>query len=383
MSAAPSAAAPSTAIAPLAPPSEKAVEALSGSPYVSPQEWATLSAIAKVVHNTEFVPRGLRGKEPAVLACLLYGRDQGLSPSVSLTTIDVIDGTPTMRAALQLARIRQAGHRIKRVELYDNAGVFTGIRGDAERGDTGESDSFTFTLEDARTADLAKKDVWKKHGKMMCWWRVVSSLAKIMFGDVFLGVSFYDPEELEEMRRDGAPTAEGAAPEGPVLDFGPDPVRASRLHQLFSFANEQWPGSYRPAKQAAMLAACHTDEERDDLIGELEEFCRSRETEPPEPVEDAEIVEEPPPSLSEREVRGQVAEAREETREAEPVESAGSAAVGGAEGQRASNSDAQTAGEAAVEDGVTGQEVGLAAAADEEPLGVPDPEAEALRFGDD
>jgi hypothetical protein len=42
--------------------------------------------------NTEFVPRGLRGKAPAAAAAMLYGRAVGLPPMTALNGTHVIDG---------------------------------------------------------------------------------------------------------------------------------------------------------------------------------------------------------------------------------------------------------------------------------------------------
>lgn len=184
-----------------------------------PDRWAMFGRIANTVSDTEFVPRGLRGNAPAVMACLLYGDAQGLHPSVALTEIHIVDGKPTMSATLMVGKIRMAtdpatgktmGHKLRREEIWedvDGVKTFVGTIAHGIRGDDGETDSFRFDLRMAMRAGLMTKHNWKSYPEAMCWARCVSQLARMLFPDVFLGQSAYTGEELglEDTTDDGVP----------------------------------------------------------------------------------------------------------------------------------------------------------------------------------
>lgn len=177
-------------------------------------EWAQLAQIANTIASTEFVPKDLRGKKPAVLACILYGRDMGLSPMVALSEVHMIDGKPTMSAALIAGKVRMVGHKIWREPVYGGNGTeLVGVTAHGERTD-GTRDSFTFTLDMARRAGLAGKQNWKNYPEAMLWARACTQLARMLFSDVFIG-SVYTADEM------GAETDEdGAVLHGEIVDEG-------------------------------------------------------------------------------------------------------------------------------------------------------------------
>ena len=150
----------------------------------TPVTYQTLRAIAQ----TEFVPAGLRGKPEAVLACVLYGRELGLGPMASLSSIDVIDGRPSPDAQLLARLIRSAGHTVEVLEASD-----TGCRLRGTRGDTGETLEVGFSIDDARRVTtkergaritLAETKRWREYPADMCWARAVSRLHRRLFPDI-------------------------------------------------------------------------------------------------------------------------------------------------------------------------------------------------------
>lgn len=168
----------------------------AGNGVIDVARWQMLAAIAETVSATEFVPAGLRGRKPAVMAALLYGDSLGLHPMAALKGIDVIDGNPTVDAALATALIRRAGHKATPEQLVNDEGAFTGFTAHGTRGDDGTTFSFTFTLAMAARAGLMGKNNWKNYPEAMSWARAVTQLARILFPDVFMG-ALYDGEELE------------------------------------------------------------------------------------------------------------------------------------------------------------------------------------------
>jgi len=148
----------------------------------------------RLIQNTEFVPKNLRGNPHAILACILYGRELGLTPMVSLREIDMIDGTPTSGAGIVAAKVREKGHKLWREEQRDEDGTVTGITAHGERTD-GTRDSFTFTLAMAQRAGLLNKQNWKTYPEAMLWARACTQLARFLFSDVFFG-AVYTAEEV-------------------------------------------------------------------------------------------------------------------------------------------------------------------------------------------
>lgn len=175
---------------------------------VDTNEWSILAQIANTVYDTEFVPPGLRGKKAATLACLLYGREQGLGPMTALGEVSVIDGRPAMSAALMSAKIREAGHRLRVDLLHDGGGAVVGARARLWRADEPGEDphEFTFDETDAKAAGLAGKSNWTKWRKAMYLARAVSGIARLAAPDVFIGTA-YTAEELApdvDVDEDGA-----------------------------------------------------------------------------------------------------------------------------------------------------------------------------------
>ena len=150
----------------------------------TPVTYQTLRAIAR----TDFVPAALRGRPEAVLACVLYGRELGLGPMESLSSIDVIDGRPSPEAQLLARLIRTAGHTVEVLEASDTACRLRGTR-----GDNGETMEVGFSIDDARRVTtrekgavvaLAETKRWREYPADMCWARAVSRLHRRLFPDI-------------------------------------------------------------------------------------------------------------------------------------------------------------------------------------------------------
>jgi hypothetical protein len=161
----------------------------------------------KFIASTEFVPPGLRGNLPAIMACVATGRELGIGDMAALKSIHVIDGKPTFSAELMVQLVRRHGHSITGEVSAESATVH-GIR-----ADNGDTMSVTWTLGMAANAGLAGKQNWKKYPEAMLWARAVSQLCRMLFADCFSGAT-YTPEELEDSV--GEPQAERVVAQPPV-----------------------------------------------------------------------------------------------------------------------------------------------------------------------
>jgi hypothetical protein len=146
--------------------------------------------LAEIIANTDFVPRGLRGNQAAILAAILYGHEVGLEPMTSLSTIAVIEGKPTMAAEAQRALILAAGHELVLEETTNTRATWAGRRRDAK-----VTHRITWTIDDAKRARLAGKPSWQAYPAAMLSARASAALARAIFPDVIRGMAA--TEELE------------------------------------------------------------------------------------------------------------------------------------------------------------------------------------------
>lgn len=168
----------------------------------------TYKALAIEVAPTEFVPKVLRSRPAAVLACILTGHELGIGPMRALQHINIVEGKPTQSAELMRARIQEAGHQWRTVTKTHERVVLRGRR----KENIEDPDAWVeieWTLDDAVKAGLCSiKDgkpwarssngkplPWENYTRMMLMARATSELARDEFADVLGGVS-YTPEEL-------------------------------------------------------------------------------------------------------------------------------------------------------------------------------------------
>src|SRR5215471_1224759 len=163
--------------------------------------------LAEVIANTDFVPKGLRGNQPAILAAILYGHEVGLEPMTSLSTIAIIEGKPSMSAEAQRALILAAGHELTLEESTKTRATWAGRR----RGDK-TTTRITWTLDDAKTAKIAGKANWQAYPAAMLSARASAALARAIFPDVIRGMAATEELEGDVDAEQPAPVTEAAEP---------------------------------------------------------------------------------------------------------------------------------------------------------------------------
>jgi hypothetical protein len=197
----------------------------------APGEVEIIWKLAQRLSNTEFVPASLKDRPNAVLAAILTGREMGIGPMQSLQSINVIQGKPTLAPELMRALVFRAGHR---VDVLTHTDAECSLKG--TRSDTGSEATVTWTMEDARQAQLAGKGAWKTYPRAMLLARATSELCRLLFADVIAGVS-YIPEEIggEVEAPVAAPPDEPSPP--PVIE---EPVEEAELVDLETDASKTW-----------------------------------------------------------------------------------------------------------------------------------------------
>jgi hypothetical protein len=178
----------------------------------SSEDLAATFTLSQQLCKTDFVPEAYRNRPEATLAAILYGRELGIGPMQALQQIHVIKGKPGASPELMRALIQRAGHSIVR-----NAATDTSVTLHGKRADTGDEETVTWTLDDAKRAGLTS-GAWKAYPRAMLLARATSELARSLFADVISGIS-YTPEELESIDITAAaePITIEAQPELPPL----------------------------------------------------------------------------------------------------------------------------------------------------------------------
>lgn len=170
---------------------------------VGPAELDTMIRQADLLSQSDIIPNAYRRKPANILVAAMTGRTFGWDVMTAMRNGHVIEGTWALRPEAMLGLIRKAGHSVNGT-MGPTAAKIHG-----KRCDTGDELEVEFTIDNAVTANLcqlregkpyARSDrgkvlPWEQYPQAMCWWRAVAMLARALFSDVTLGMS-YTPEEL-------------------------------------------------------------------------------------------------------------------------------------------------------------------------------------------
>lgn len=158
-------------------------------------EWAQQADVAyqmaEKLAATSFVPSTLRGKPADIAAAILAGQELGLKPMATLKSIDVIQGTPALRAHAMRGLLQAKGHEIELVESDDQHCVMRGRR----KGADGWQE-VTWTLARAERLQLLGKGEWKKQPTTMLIARATGEICRLIASDALYGMP-YASEELD------------------------------------------------------------------------------------------------------------------------------------------------------------------------------------------
>lgn len=158
---------------------------MTAAPRVS---LAALLAEAQTYVRSGLLPKAVNTPEKAVLI-MATGRELGIGGLYALRNIHVIDGKPTCAAELMMALAkRDHGEDAIHVVESDNQHCVVVVRNGSHEG------RFTWTIEDAKQAGLAGKEVWAKYPRAMLRSRAVSEACRATFPGSIGGL--YTPEEL-------------------------------------------------------------------------------------------------------------------------------------------------------------------------------------------
>lgn len=162
---------------------------------------------AKLIADSEIVPKDYRGKPGNVLVAIQMGSEIGLKPMQSLQNISVVNGRPAVwgDSLMAIARAHPLCEYI--TETFDTGAMTATIRG-KRRG--GPEEVRTYSKVDAETAKLWAKDTYQQNPKRMLQMRARGFLIRDLFADALRGIAMV--EEVQDMpERDVTPNREARA----------------------------------------------------------------------------------------------------------------------------------------------------------------------------
>ena len=156
------------------------------------QDARSAHLIAQSLSGTEFVSKEFRGRPDLVTAAILTGQEIGLEPMASLRSIDIIQGTPAMRAHALRALVQNAGHEIWLEESTETRAIVKGRRAGSSHVQTS-----VWTIDRAQKLGIANREQWRRQPQAMLVARATAEVCRLIASDVLLGMP-YAVEELEE-----------------------------------------------------------------------------------------------------------------------------------------------------------------------------------------
>jgi hypothetical protein len=155
-----------------------------------PGTWQTMLSMAEQLVQSGLLPPHV--KTPAAAVTIIQkGRELGLPPMVALSRISLINGKPVVDTEVLLAVIqRDHGDNAVQVLETDDQHALVAYKRRGWR----EYRTHTFTLAEAKRAQLTDKATWRQYPATMLRWRCISALARLGFADSISGV--YSAEEL-------------------------------------------------------------------------------------------------------------------------------------------------------------------------------------------
>lgn len=160
------------------------------------EEASQVHGIAKALATTSFVPASMKGKPDEITGAILFGRELGMDPMISLQTINVIQGRPTLTANAMRGLAMGAGVKFRLDEATETRCVMSAL---PPGGD--QWTSVTWTIDQAKRLNLTSKENWKNQPGAMLIARATSQLCRLVAANILIGCP-YSTEEITDLDKD-------------------------------------------------------------------------------------------------------------------------------------------------------------------------------------
>jgi hypothetical protein len=160
---------------------------------IVPRTIDEVRTLATMLSKSSLLPPDLRGKEADVAVSILAGQELGMPPMAAIRGVHVVKGKPVLSADAMVGVVlgRGIAKYFRCVEETAETAIYETLRvGDPE------PQRMTWTMEDAKRAQLANGDNWKKYPRAMLKARCKAALARDVYPDVLAGC--YTDDEARE-----------------------------------------------------------------------------------------------------------------------------------------------------------------------------------------
>lgn len=174
------------------------------------------------------VPKGYRGNPGAVLLARAWADQRGLDILTALQTVSFVQGRPVIDASMQRALAKAAGYRVLIPQATPQAATARVV----ERSSGEVIGEATYTIDDAKRAQLTSKDNWKRNPEDMLVARATTRAMRRFAPEVMVGLVAGE-DELDEITEREDPIAvltenAGEDQDPKTVDVAHDPVGESQ-----------------------------------------------------------------------------------------------------------------------------------------------------------
>lgn len=239
-----------------------AAEPTSMVPYSEMEKMAVTVAKSKLF--------GIQQPEQA-LALMALCQAEGIHPMTAVRDYHIIQGRPSLKSETMLSRFLASGGKVQWHELNDQKAeaTFSHPQGGTVRLD--------WTIERAKQAGLASKDIWKGYPRAMLRNRLISEGVRTVNPSIVQGV--YTPEEMENL----TPELTAVSVEQAVQAFGAPSMPGEEVEShLEAIKAATTVPSLKIAYQLAFKAAVGVKDERRIGTFQLAYEARKGDLEQPE-----------------------------------------------------------------------------------------------------
>ena len=162
---------------------------LMAMPTTEERTW--MKELAGISIKSGLLPKAVNTPEKAIII-QMYARANAIDPMVAFSEIYVVNGKPSMSVKLKMSLIAKKiqGAYVQPIKSSATSCTAVGYRPGREPME------YTYTIEQARQAGLAGKDIWRNYPDKMLMWRACGVIADMMFPDIStMGTAHPDDNE--------------------------------------------------------------------------------------------------------------------------------------------------------------------------------------------